>query len=142
MLNMTFDQFVGDESHSHWLNRKNENGARILPEPGSRGQCALFRDSSVSVPFFKSNTLGSVFRITFSFRECSGEDPDREVVLLHNGCSDTRTPPTIAFGYRPRSRIFMMEFGTTNDIATNREECQVNSEVWQLVNETAQWASG
>ncbi|XP_046356554.1 uncharacterized protein LOC124135323 [Haliotis rufescens] len=124
MLNMTFDQAIEDQSRGLWLKRTNADNARVIQDHTAvGGGCALFQDSSVAIPFFKSNTLGKSFHITFRFKPCDN-NPSAEITVIHNGCSDVnRLPPTLRVSYRPWSREFSMEFESENDVQPTREGC-------------------
>ncbi|CAL1542758.1 unnamed protein product [Lymnaea stagnalis] len=128
MLKMSFDGGnIVDEGRHIWLNIKDKENAAVESDPtAAGGKCGSFRGSAIAIPYFKSNLLGSVFHIGFSFKLCPG-DPDTDIPLIHNDCIESQEAPGIVIVYQAWKKRIVISMRTMNSEELHSEFCNVGN---------------
>ncbi|KAH9508058.1 hypothetical protein Btru_052728 [Bulinus truncatus] len=126
MLKITFDGGnIVDEGRHIWLNIKDKENAVVESDKTAvGGKCGSFRGSSIAVPYFKSNVLGSTFHIGFMFKLCPG-DPDTDIPLLHNDCIESPDLPGIVIVYQAWKKRVVLSMRTMDSENLLSEFCTI-----------------
>ncbi|GFR87700.1 hypothetical protein ElyMa_000752600 [Elysia marginata] len=128
MLRVTFDNGeIRDEGRHIWLNVRHQEGASVEKDNTAVGGFSgSFRGSSIVVPYFKSNVLGDIFHIGFSFKLCPG-NPDTDIVLLHNDCPEAETGPSVVISYQAWSNQITVALRTINTDHLVEDTCSLQA---------------
>ncbi|RUS76803.1 hypothetical protein EGW08_015421 [Elysia chlorotica] len=137
MLSVTFDKGeIRDEGRHIWLNVKHQEGASVQKDSTAVGGFSgSFRGSSIVIPYFKSNVLGDIFHIGFSFKLCPG-NPDTDIVLLHNDCPEAEEGPSVVISYQAWSKQITVALRTINTDGLTEDKCtlkQASMDKWTKV---------